>query len=110
MNHERLDTGQALAAGVLSRKKPEPGIPEGRQGVSVYTYDNLTVELVTRLLNEDKVVDCPEYYGIPIAWREGTECYYGKLLQYREITEDCVFSTSSEAAAWFVSRAYAVAG
>ena len=108
MDPRRLSTGDVLAAGILNKPRPEVGIPEGREEESV-EYDE-SEERVAELLEAGKVVDCPEYYGIPVAWRGDGGLYRGILLQYRNVTEERDFDSAAGCAAWFRETAGAAMG
>lgn len=119
MDPTRWDTGQVLDAGVLDRKVPDFGMPEDRERESIHvSYEDdreyigegtINVKEIVSKLDSGAVIDCPEYYGIPIAWKEG-DSYRAVLLQYRRISERHTFATVDECAEWFADSALALAG
>lgn len=109
MDPTRWDTGQVLAAGVLNRPAPTFGEPQDRERQRWNVYDDTRESFIALVEDEANVVDCSEYYGIPVAWKDG-EGYRGILFQYRSVTEDKTFDSVDELADWFVDTAHAVAG
>lgn len=110
MDPRRLDTEQALAAGIINIPLPETDIPEDREDVSYDIYEPMSADELIKALDEGKVVSCPEYYGIPNIWREAEDDYRGTLLQYRSVSEAPQFATAEDAVEWFITTAAAVAG
>ncbi len=108
MDPSRLNTSEVLEAGILGKPAPETGEPEGRERASLY-IEEVEEDKVAELLDAGKIVDCSEYYGIPIAWRVKEGRYRGILLQYRSVTEERDFVSAAEAAEWFRQTAALVA-
>jgi hypothetical protein len=107
MDSRRLSTGDVLIQGIVGMPNPKTDVPTDRENICV-DYDDSEKTARDHLL-ADKVVKCPEYYGIPIAWKDGDH-FRAILLQYKAVTEDHTFQTAEEAAAWFCSTARSVAG
>ena len=109
MNEERLNTEQAIARGILSQPIPKTDVPRDREHEGVDLWHCPDAAKLSDALEAGRVLDCSEYYGIPIAWRDG-DVYRGVLLQYREVTERREFVTANEAVAWFLETARSVIG
>ena len=111
MDTRRLSTGDVLAAGIIDQPAPTTDVPDDRVKVGIY-IDEFDAARVATELEAGHVVDCSEYYGIPVvpvAWK-ADDGYHAILLQYRNVTENHVFATAAECADWFEDTAYAVAG
>jgi hypothetical protein len=98
----RLDTAQAVAAGVLERPANSGPIPQGR---AVEEVDGTPSDAgwVVQQMAAGCVLQACNYFGIPYVWAEADH-WRGCLLQYREVVEDMTFDDAEKAAAWFVER------
>lgn len=106
----RLSTGDVLSMGILNKEAPTFGEPEGRQRARWDVEGGTREEFIKKVEDIGNVVDCSEYYGIPLAWKKDEGGYRGILLQYRSVTEERDFDTVEEAADWFIDTANSVAG
>jgi hypothetical protein len=113
MDNRRLSTADILASGIYLRTPPETEIPEDRETVSGAdrdSYSCIPEEQVIAALEAGKIVESPNYYGIPHVWKQAEGVYRGALLQYCNVTEDPTFTTAQEAAEWFRDRYFATDG
>ena len=106
MDTRRLSTGDGLAYGILAMPVPDTDVPEDRDEYRWHLGG--TQDDVRAHLGAHDVVVCPEYYGIPVAWKDG-DTYRAILLQYCNVTENRTFATLDECCGWFVDTARAVA-
>jgi hypothetical protein len=108
MDTRRLSTGDILSMGIINKDAPKTDVPEDRERIGFDIYDGAEND-VREALERGDVVDCSEYYGIPIVWKDG-EIYRGTLLQYRAVIEAPEFSDLDSAVEWFMDTARSVAG
>lgn len=108
MDKRRLSTADVMADGILEMPMPRTDIPKHRKELAYDIYEPMgSAEFISEL-DKGKVIDCSEYYGIPVVWREG-ERYRAILLQYRSITENHTFESAEDAYVWLVETAATVA-
>jgi hypothetical protein len=98
----RLDTAQALAAGVLDRPATTGPVPLNRPVEQVDGTPSDEAWVVDQMA-AGRVLSASNYFGIPYVWAEADH-WRGCLLQYREVVEDMTFDDAEKAAAWFVER------
>lgn len=103
MDYRRLNTQDILNSGILDKPIPQTAIPEDRALLELSGDEYPEEAEILEGLRGLKVVKAPNYYGIPVVWIDG-ECWHGVLLQYREVTEDKMFKTESEAVRWFMEK------
>jgi hypothetical protein len=113
MDERKLSTEDVVNMGITNLPAPDTDIPKDREShrYSLWPDDEVdSVEELIRLVENGTVVDCPEYYGIPVVWKAEKNSYRCILLQYRNVTESCDFYTAKEAVEWFVDTARKVEG
>lgn len=111
MDPRRLNTADLLASGILNKPAPKTPIPGAKEQQNFDLWDRpIDRSKVAKALEEGKVANCSEYYGIPQAWKAADGQYRGILLQYKSITVNENFASAEDAAKWFVETANAVAG
>lgn len=110
MDERRLSTGDILNAGMLGVPAPTTEIPKDRETFHAGGDEYVGRDAVLAALEEGKVVESPNYYGIPHIWKAGDGVYRGTLLQYRAVSEDPTFATAEEAEAWFSATNSATIG
>jgi len=124
MDIRRLTTADALTAGIMN--KPEIVCPYSRDKEVVdadFEFEYIGIEVVREAVEEGKVVESLNYYGIPRIWKEegpgektrfsvidlgvdapteSTEKRYRVFLtQYRSVTEDKTFKDKDKAIEFF---------
>lgn len=88
MDERRMSTGECIASGILGKQLPQHDVPTDRDRVCL--DDDHTDAVIAKLLDEGKVIESPNYYGIPVMWK-AVQSFRIILFQYREITESLTF-------------------
>ena len=133
MDSRRLSTLEAHAVGVLNKPPIKCPYSRDREVVDAgYEWEYIGAEAVEKAVEEGKVVESYNYYGLPRIWREedsGEKTRFGIidlginaptgsmkkkyrvfLVQYRDITEDMTFRDKGEAIEFFEELCSGTAG